>query len=117
MEDRKSLSGDGRRMVPEAIEPEPGSFMTESMATGIPGVPRRFRWRERTYTVARVFANRKDTGPCRHGSGERYVRRHFFDIETTDGDRMTLSVSRGTKPDWSVLVVEHPQELGQGGNA
>lgn len=78
--------------------------MTESMASGVPGVPRHFRWRERAYTVARVLGTRKDTGPCTSGSGERYVRRHFFDIETTDGERMTLSVSRGTKPDWSVQV-------------
>ncbi len=86
----------------EPIVPEPGSFMTESMATGVPGVPRRFTVQGTPYEVARVLGIRKDTGPCTSGSGERYVRRHFFDVETTSGERMTLSVSRGTKADWSV---------------
>ncbi|TVQ27688.1 MAG: hypothetical protein EA383_02080 [Spirochaetaceae bacterium] len=72
------------------------------MSTGVPGVPRRFTVRGTRYEVVRVLGTRKDTGPCTSGSDERYVRRHFFDIETTTGERMTLRVSRGTKQDWSV---------------
>lgn len=82
------------RFVGAPVEPEPGSFDAASMARGQPGLPRRFAWDGRTWEVDEVIAQWKTTGDCTHGSGEQYVRRHWFDIRTTDGTRMTLYADR-----------------------
>jgi phosphoribosylglycinamide formyltransferase-1 len=36
----------------------------------------------------------KTTSACRHGSGERYVRKHWARIRTADGTVMTLYFER-----------------------
>ncbi|MBN2450649.1 MAG: cytoplasmic protein [Lentisphaeria bacterium] len=82
------------RFVSEPIVPIPGSFLPGPMAVGEPGIPLRFRWRRREYEVARVLDTWKTTGACRNGSGERYVRRHGYRIETTDGTRMRIAFDR-----------------------
>jgi hypothetical protein len=64
------------------------------MARGEPGLPQKFRWRNAEYTVAEVLEQGKDHGDCRHGSGERYVRRHSYRIRTTDGTVMNLYFQR-----------------------
>ena len=58
------------------------------------GLPQRFVWRDREYTVAAVLAVWKEDGPCRHGSGEMYLRKHWFKIATHQGPQMTLCFER-----------------------
>ena len=36
----------------------------------------------------------KDTGPCTSGSGEKYLRKHWFRVRTTDGREMKLYFER-----------------------
>lgn len=71
--------------VSEPIVPLDSSFDVSGMARGEPGLPHRFRWKKRGFAVARVLDQWKGHGDCAHGSGERYVRRHDYRVETTDG--------------------------------
>jgi len=88
----------GHQFVSEQIRPVGGSFDTGRMVTGEPGLPQRFRWRKQDYEVARVVETWKATGPCHHGSSERYVRRHWFRVETTDGSEMRIYFDRQPRP-------------------
>jgi phosphoribosylglycinamide formyltransferase-1 len=71
--------------ISEAIQPELGTFDTGRMSTGEPGLPRRFTWRGRRFEVDSVLRAWKEAGPCHHGSGERYVRRHWYEVRLTTG--------------------------------
>src|SRR5439155_13755658 len=79
--------------VSEAIEPMCGSFDASAMSRGEPGLPGGFSWRNQSYTVARLMSKWKTTGTDR---GETYLRRHWYRIETTTGERMTIYCQRQT---------------------
>lgn len=80
--------------IGEGIKPEDVSFSAAPMATGRPGLPRSFSWRGKRYAVLAVVEEWKESGPCHHGSGERYVRKHWFRIRTTDDLEMKLYFER-----------------------
>jgi hypothetical protein len=80
--------------VSEPIQPVAGTFDAAGMARGEPGLPGRFRWRGREFTVTQELERWRDHGDCRNGSGERYVRRHGFRIRTEDGSIMKLYFQR-----------------------
>jgi len=80
--------------ISEPIQPVAGTFDTTGMTRGEPGLPQRFVWRDQEYTVAAVLEVWKEDGPCRHGSGEMYLRKHWFKIATAQGPRMTLYFER-----------------------
>jgi len=86
--------GQRDRFVSEPIEAVTGSFATGAMATGEPGLPLRFRWRDTEYEVVRLIEKWKTTGRCRNGSAEQYVRRHWYRIETRDGTQMRIYFDR-----------------------
>ena len=83
-----------KEFISEPIVPEGGSFDAAGMAIGEPGLPARFVWRGVTYEVARVLHTWKTVGDCHHGSGEQYVRKHWFRVEVTDGTQMELYFDR-----------------------
>jgi hypothetical protein len=83
-----------KQFISEAITPVDASFATSYMCTGEPGLPVRFRWRDTLYKVARVLEKWKSTGDCRHGSGEQYVRKHWYRVEVTDGTQMEIYFDR-----------------------
>ena len=83
-----------RQFISEPITPVGGSFDTAAMARGEPGLPGRFRWREKEYEVSRVLENWKTASDCRDGSKEKYVRKHWYRIQTTDGNTMDLYFDR-----------------------
>lgn len=70
--------------ISEPLTPE-ASFDPLAMSRGEPGLPAKFRWRERELAVAEVLETWRDYGDCKHGSGERYLRKHCFRLRTTDG--------------------------------
>ena len=82
------------------------------MLRGEPGLPGRFVWREREYAVAGVLEKWKETGPCRNGSGERYLRKHWFRIRTATGEEMKIYFDRrprsrrGAKARWWLYTVQ-----------
>ena len=80
--------------VSEAVVPEAGSFDAAAMARGEPGMPRAFTWRGVRYEVAQVLSTWKSSTPDR---GEMYLRRHWFEVRTATGERMTLYCERQTK--------------------
>ena len=80
--------------VSEPITPVAGTFDAAGMTRGEPGLPERFMWREQEYTVADVLETWKETGPCKSGSAEQYLRKHWFKVRTDDGLEMTLYFER-----------------------
>lgn len=82
------------RFISEPIIPGPETMDAGGMACGGPGFPRQFRWRNQDYALAQILRSWHETGPCRHGSGEQYVRKHWFHIRTTSGEEMKIYFER-----------------------
>jgi len=82
------------RFVSEAVVPVAGTFDAGRMAAGEPGLPGVFQWRGRALEIAAVLRSWRDTGPCRHGSGELYVRKHWYEAVTRDGAVLKLYFDR-----------------------
>jgi SAM-dependent methyltransferase len=82
------------QFISEAITPDAGSFGLPAVA-GEPALPRRFAWRQRTYEVREVVRAWKEHEPDRtHGSGELYLRKHWFEVRVDDGSVMKLYFQR-----------------------
>ena len=79
-------------LVSEPILPKAGSFDTAGMGRGEAGLPHVFTWRDVEYTVDKLITTWKSSGPS--GCGETYLRRHWFEVVTTTGERMTLYCER-----------------------
>jgi phosphoribosylglycinamide formyltransferase-1 len=118
MEPSETESGPQRphkEFVSEPLAPVGGAFDTSAMAAGEPGLPARFRWRDVEYEVARVLETWKTTGDCHHGSGEQYVRKHWFRIEAADGTMMEVYFDRnprsrqGKKRWWLATILEEKE--------
>ena len=88
----------GREFVGEPLTPADGPqgrrVDAAAMASGAPGLPRRFRSRSGEFEVARVLARWRTTGGCHSGSRERYVRRHWYRVRTTAGEELELYFDR-----------------------
>jgi len=101
--------------VGEQIAPVGGTADAKSMAAGEPGLPSRFTWRGAEYTVAAVLRKWKESGPCRHGSGELYLRKHWFEVLTTSSHTMTIYFERQPRRGcpatarWWLYTVKNPQ--------
>ncbi len=80
--------------ISEPIEPVAGTFDTAGMAIGEPGLPGRFIWRDKEYAVAEVLEKWKESGRCKSGSMEMYLRKHWFKIQCTDSSEMTIYFER-----------------------
>ena len=106
-------------LVSESIVPEPGSFDAADMGKALPGLPRAFTWRDRLYHVGILLEKWKVSGPevGRFG-GERYLRRHYFRVRTTDGSTMVLYCERhlkgrsNPKARWWLYTVQAPDQAG-----
>jgi hypothetical protein len=82
------------QFISAAIQPVPGTIDAVRMSTGEPGLPRQFRWGAQTIQIARVLRTWRETGPCHHGSGEAYVRKHWFEVLTDSGATMKIYFER-----------------------
>ena len=80
--------------IGEPIIPDDTSFAAADMATGAPGLPRAFTWNGRQYQVLELLEQWKEAGDCHHGSGERYVRKHWFRVRVTGDLEMRLYFER-----------------------
>ena len=83
----------GEQFICEPIKPL-AEFNTASMATGEPGFPQRFSWRNKQYVLAETLERWKESGPCRNGADERYLRKHWYRVITTDGTEMKIYFDR-----------------------
>lgn len=97
--------------VSEPIRAVAGTFDCAAMTRGEPGLPARFTWRDSEYAVAEVLEAWKETGPCRSGGPEMYLRKHWYKIKTADGLIMNLYFERqakskgGNKTRWWLYTV------------
>jgi len=101
--------------VSEPIKPVAGTFGTAGMTRGEPGLPGRCVWRQQEYAVAEVLQAWKESGPCRSGGPEQYLRKHWFKIRTDDGLEMTVyferqaRTKRQAKKRWWLYTINKPQ--------
>ena len=103
------------RFVSEVISPVVATCDSSRMAVGEPGLPREFVWRGQTIKIAAVLRIWRETGKCRHGSRELYVRKHWFEVATTANSTMKICFDRqrrsGRKSDrWWLFSVCEPEE-------
>jgi hypothetical protein len=100
--------------ISEPIKPVIATCDTSRMAAGEPGLPREFVWRGRTVVIEAVLRTWREAGDCRHGSGERYVRKHWYEVATNTSDTMKLYFERprpGRKgPYWWLFSVCGPEK-------
>jgi phosphoribosylglycinamide formyltransferase-1 len=107
------------QFVSAAIEPVVGTVNAARMSAGEPGLPRQFRWGSETIHIARVLKTWRETGPCHHHSGERYVRKHWFEVLTDSGDTMKIyfqrqARSRSNKSRWWLCTIDQSEDRGAG---
>jgi hypothetical protein len=98
--------------VSEELTPVAGTLDAASMSHGEPGLPERFTWRGREYRIAGLLRKWKTSGPCHHGSGEVYLRRHWYRILTEPRTVMTVYCERQArnakrpKARWFIYTIE-----------
>ncbi len=80
--------------ISEPIKPVAGTFDSAAMTRGEPGLPERFVWRNTEYVVTEALKVWKETGPCKSGGPEQYLRKHWYKIRTECGLEMTLYFER-----------------------
>ena len=85
------------KFISEPIVPIAGTFDPKIMATGAPSMPARFTWRDKEYTVVQMLETWKESGPCKSGSKEAYLRKHFFKIITAGNIEMTIYFQRQSR--------------------
>jgi hypothetical protein len=85
-------------LISETIQPVAESIGPEGMTRAEPSLPGRFLWRGEEHAVAEVLEKWKQTGPCKGGSGARYLRKHWFRIRTAGGIEMKLYFQRQPGP-------------------
>ncbi len=92
------------QFIGESVTVTDSAFDASVMASGAPGVPSVFSWRGTSYRVRAVLHTGKTNRPCRHGSGERYIDKHVYCVETETGEVMTLYCRRtsGRKAGWTL---------------
>lgn len=82
------------QLISEPLTPLLGEVDARRVVIGAPLLPTKFLWRGVEYTVAEVLEEWKETGPCHHGSGERYVRKHWYKLRTANGLVMKVYFER-----------------------
>ena len=103
------------RFISEVIRPVGDAWDTSRMALGEPGLPREFIWRGRTLKIAAVLRTWRETGKCRHGSPELYVRKHWFEVAAAENGTMKIYFDRqprgGRKKDrWWLFSICEPEK-------
>jgi DNA polymerase IV len=79
---------DHRKLISEDLAPLPGTFGTERMSQGEPGLPEGFTWRGQQYRIRASLRTWKQARP--EAGGELYVRRHYFALTMEDGAEWTV---------------------------
>jgi hypothetical protein len=80
--------------VSEPITPARGTADGAAMSRGEPGLPSAFTWRGKSYGVIEILSKWKTSTSDR---GELYLRRHWFEIRSAEGARLTVYCDRQVK--------------------
>ena len=83
-----------RRFVSEPVEPL-GISDAGATLRGEPAMPAAFRWHDRELRVGRIDATRRG---LKNDRGDVYLKRHYFDFITPEGERVTVYFDRQAKP-------------------
>jgi len=100
--------------IGEEIHPLAEEFDYSASAPGEPAIPRKFKWRQEIIEIRLILRKWKSSSGCRHGSRDRYVRKHWYEIRTTDNRVMTIYFDRqfqnphGRKRRWWLLSMMAP---------
>ncbi|MEX0775037.1 MAG: DUF6504 family protein [Phycisphaeraceae bacterium] len=78
------------QFISDAIEPVAATFDATAMARGEAGLPGEFAWRGRRYRVVEVEEAWVTSSP-EGGSGEMYLRRHWWRVRTIRLDSPTMA--------------------------
>ncbi|NJL32048.1 MAG: cytoplasmic protein [Phycisphaerales bacterium] len=95
----------------EPLEPVKGTFDASAMARGEPGLPAKFTWRGQIHEVDEVLQTWITSAP-EGGSGEMYLRRHWWKLRTSEGVTLTVYCLRqassraSAKRRWFVYSVD-----------
>ena len=108
------------KLISEALRPVFTEGDEGRVVVGEPILPGAFVWRGTTYPVLRVESAGRGMGPCTHGSGERYVRRHWYRLETTGGLVMQVYFERRPRGKqrqrwWLYAITDPPDASGKRG--
>lgn len=101
--------------VSEPICPDAGTFDAAAMATGTPGLPTGFSWRDRHFQIGEVLSAWKASESFNHAGGERYLRKHFWKVRLNTGEIATVYALRkvkageNTKRRWWLYTLEQPE--------
>lgn len=105
------------QFVSEPLKPVTDTVDPRSFAIGAPLLPARFIWRNATLSIREVLEQWKETSPCRHGSGELYVRKHWFRVRLETGEELKIyferqprSSSGRRKPRWWLFSMKGPAQ-------
>ncbi len=92
------------KFVSEAVVPQ-GEFDGSAVAHGEPALPTSFAWRDEILTIAAVVGTRRGLKDDR---GESYLKRHYYEVELTDGRTATFYMDRQAKvgrPRWWLYTI------------
>jgi hypothetical protein len=78
----------GKELTPE------GALDTQTLARGEPSLPRAFTWGDDRVEVATL---RKTWRSLKDDRGDTYVKKHWFEFETTDGRVAVVYFDRGAR--------------------
>ncbi len=82
------------KFVSEAVVPQ-GEFDGAATGPGEPALPTAFAWRDEILTIAAVTGTRRGLKDDR---GESYLKKHYYEVELTDGRTATFYMDRQAKP-------------------
>ena len=86
------------QFIGAAIQPRVETMDASRLSAGEPTLPREFQWGAKTIQVVKVLRTWRETGPCLHGSGEQYVRKHWFEVQAASGGTMKIYFDRQPRP-------------------
>ena len=98
--------------ISECVSPDVGTFDVKAMASGQPGLPSGFTWRDQHYRIVEVIREWKASEREFHRRGEKYYRKHFRKVRVDSGEVMTMyavrKVKRGESPNrrWWLYSME-----------
>ena len=113
MTDNNNVPVMEQQFVSESIKPVIESTDTNTATAGGPVLPHEFIWRKKTIIITSVIRTWHETGPCKHGSPEVYVRKHWYEVETSLNRKAKIYFERqprGRKITrrWWLFSIENP---------
>jgi hypothetical protein len=82
------------QFISESITPLFKGPPARAYVPGEPVLPQGFQWRDTEYWIESVLKVWKESGPCRSGANELYLRKHWYRLRMTDHTEMEIYFER-----------------------